>query len=182
MSSLKFQILFVICLFSSAILAQQSSNKLPNTWSGSFGVRIENAKFTGGLGPAISIGKVILSRNDDRLRFHPSLTYARFLNDPFANYGYQSNMLGLKADWDYDMIRINSFSIVTSIGGFVGNIFTSNTNNFYTGVSFPAGFRIAPRERKIAYVLRLLQLQTGTSDYFSGGSQIGIEMNLNKSM
>ena len=105
------------------------------------------------------------------------------------------NSLGLNLH--YDLIKYKSVSIVTTVGPFInysrGFFYNSynieDTNNrincfrlFYLGGNASIGIRVNPKNSRLAYEIRPIDLQFSivNDDYILIYSMIGIDFKLNK--
>lgn len=132
------------------------------------GVGIHMGNNTGGSGLVYTVGfqKEIWK---DRLRFNPNFSIGQYSSKilPKGGRDQHFNSLSLDAKLFFDLIKIESFSFVVGCGGFLNNTrgligtggdpddFTGKqeseyVSDYYIGGYIGGGFRINPKNKRIA--------------------------------
>lgn len=184
-----FLLLFLVCFKNYAQETEFSKTSIKTGIGLGFGSGIEED----GIGLVYQIGWQKSYGQNERFRINPSIVYGGFNSfaDDDNDQLFRMSILGLNIH--YDLIRYESVSIVTTIGGFAnytrgligtGAEFGSGESKFfseiYLGGNASWGFRIDNKKSKIAYELRPFNLYVGNKQFTLGYMMFGIDFKLRK--
>jgi len=187
--------LFVFLIMSNQSNAQETEFKRTSIRTG-IGIGFNEGKRETGMGLIYSIGWQKSFGKKNKLRLNPNLIIGGFLpigitdtRDQF----YRITSLGMNLH--YDLINYKSISIVTTGGGFLnysrgllgtGGWPEANNNNseyfssFYLGGNISLGIRINPKNSRLAYEFRPINVQFGNDYFMLGYLMFGIDIKLKK--
>lgn len=189
---LTLNILFIL-IMGNNLYSQDIDFKRTSIRTG-IGLGINEGRDETGMGLLYSIGIQKSYGNKGRLRVNPNLLFGGFF--PFAitdtrDQFYRITSLGLNIH--YDLLKYNSASIVTTIGGFAnftrgllgtGGWPEAHNNNseylytLYFGGNASIGLRINPKNSKLAYEIRPLNIQFGNKYFLLAYYMFGIDFKL----
>jgi hypothetical protein len=160
------------------------------------GIGINEGRWETGVGFVYSIGLQKSYGNKSRLRVNPNLLFGGFLpivitdtRDQF----YRITSLGINIH--YDLLKYKSVSIVTTIGGFTNysrgllgtggwpeanNSYSEYFYKIYFGGNTSLGLRINPKNSKLAFEIRPINIQFGNNYFLLGYYMFGIDFKLKK--
>ncbi|MEO6901768.1 MAG: hypothetical protein ABI315_01280 [Bacteroidia bacterium] len=160
------------------------------------GLGVNEGDIEVGLGMVYSVGWQQNVGEKNRLRINPNLTFGGFtpliISDAQDQF-YKITTLGLNIH--YDLIKYKGVSMVTTIGGFVNysrgllgtggrqNVNVSGSEYFhsiYFGGNASIGLRIEPKESKLAYEFRPINVHGGNKDFVLIYIMFGIDFKLRK--
>ena len=197
----KFKVLFMslmMLLMSYKSSAQETELNETSIRTG-FGIGSHDGIIFSEFGYIYSFGWQNSFGKKNKLRLNPNFLLGKFSSfgtlDIMHKYKYTIYSLGLNLH--YDLIKYKSVSIVTTVGSFINysrgffyNYYNlEDTNNrinyfrlFDLGGNASIGIRVNPKNSRLAYELRPidLQLSIGNEDFILGYSMIGIDFKLNK--
>ena len=176
--------LFVFLIMSNQSNAQETEFKRTSIRTG-IGIGYNEGKRETGMGLIYSIGWQKSFGKKNKLRLNPNLIIGIFLPNGFTDTRFQFyRITSLCMNLHYDLIKYKSISIVTTGGGFLnysrgprgllgtGGWSEANNNSLeyftslYFGGNFSYGIRINPKNSRLAYEFRPINVQLGNDDYF----------------
>lgn len=188
-------VLFTLLLMGNLSFAQDPEFKRTSLKTG-IGIGSNEGEKETGMGLLYSVGWQKSYGKKNKLRLNPNMVFGGFLpigitdtRDQF----YRITSTGL--DIHYDLIKRNAISIVTTGGGFVnysrgllgtGGMSEDNNNSstyiysFYFGGKVSAGIRIDPKNSKLAYEFRPVNVQFGNKGFVLGYFMFGIDFKFKK--
>ena len=187
--------ILVFLLIGSDLYSQEVEFKKISIRTG-IGLGINEGQREIGNGLVYSIGLQKSYGNKNRLRINPNIMFGGFL--PIAitdtrDQFYRISSLGVNVH--YDLIKYKAVSLETTGGGFLnysrgllgtGGWPEANNNNseyfysLYFGGNASIGLRINPKNSKLAYEIRPINIQFGNKDYFLWYFMFGIDFKFKK--
>jgi len=187
--------IFILLIIANPLYAQETEFNRTIIRTG-IGIGINEGHWEMGMGLLYSIGVQKSYGATERIRINPNLLIGGFL--PIAitdtrDQFYRISSLGLNIH--YDLIRYKAVSIVTTAGAFLnysrgllgtGGWPEANNNNseyffnLYFGGNLSIGLRINPKNSRLAYEFRPLNIQFGTDYFLLAYTMIGIDFKLSK--
>ncbi|MEK6153863.1 hypothetical protein WIW50_11410 [Flavobacteriaceae bacterium 3-367] len=189
----RFLVLLLFLSIMSNSHAQEVEFKRTSIRTG-IGIGYNEGKREHGMGLIYSIGWQKSYGENNRLRLNPNMIIGGFLpigitdtRDQF----YRITSLGLNLH--YDFLRHKMFSLVATAGGFINNSrgllgtggWPDENNNssryfntLYFGGNISAGIRVSPKNRKLAYEIRPLNIQVGNDFFVLGYLMFGIDFKI----
>jgi hypothetical protein len=160
------------------------------------GIGFNEGQRESGLGLIYSVGWQKSFGKKDKLRLNPNMIIGGF--SPIAitdtrDQFYRITSLGLNIH--YDLIKYKAVSLVTTGGGFInysrgllgtGGWPEANNDNseyfrsLYLGGNGSLGIRINPKNSKLAYEFRPINLHLGNDYYMLGYLMVGLDFKLKK--
>lgn len=188
-------LLLISLLTGSEVYSQETEYKKSSIRTG-IGIGINEGSREIGMGLIYSIGWQKSVGEKNKLRINPNMTIGGFL--PIAitdtrDQFYRITSLGININ--YDLIRYKAVSIVTTGGGFInysrgllGTGGWSDANNntseyfysLYYGGNASVGLRINPKQSKLAYEVRPINIHFGNNGFILGYLMFGIDFKLKK--
>ncbi len=184
-------IYIILLMFAgNKLLAQEVIEK--TSLSTAIGIGINEGLKETGNGLLYSVGWQKSYGAKSKLRMNPNLMIGSFspklISDVRDQY-YRITTLDVNAH--YDIVRVDAFSIVASVGGGInysrGLLGTGGMtyhdrsvyfNTIYLVGNASLGFRIAPKTKKVAYVIRPINLQVGNKGFVLGYFSFGLDFKL----
>ncbi len=160
------------------------------------GIGINEGHWETGMGLIYSIGWQKSYGKKNKLRLNPNMIIGGFI--PFAitdtrDQFYRITSLGLNLH--YDLVKYKAFSIVTTGGGFINysrgllgtggwpeanNNRSEYFNSFYLGGNVSFGLRVNPKNSRLAFEFRPINVQFGNDYFVLGYIMFGIDFKLKK--
>lgn len=188
-------LLLISLLTGTEVYSQETEYKKSSIRTG-IGIGINEGSREIGMGLIYSIGWQKSVGEKNKLRINPNMTIGGFL--PIAitytrDQFYRITSLGINIH--YDLIRYKAVSIVTTGGGFInysrGLLGTggwpdanNNTSEYfyslYYGGNASVGLRIDPKQSKLAYEVRPINIHLGNNGFILGYLMFGIDFKLKK--
>ncbi len=185
---IKALIIILLLLVTPNIFSQEPTN---SSLTYACGVGISDASNYVGSGLALQIG---YSRNifSDRLRLQPNILVGAYRAEGIQDVREQYfNSVSMRLSVNYDVLRYKIFSFNIETGGLVNatrgligtggeyNITESEyVNHWNYGIIMAGGFKIAPRESKIAIKIMPLNIHMGLDYFLEMHALAGIEIKL----
>ena len=188
-------LLLISLITGNNVYSQEIEFKKSSIRTG-IGIGINEGKREIGNGLIYSIGWQRSFGEKNKLRINPNMTFGGFLpigitdtRDQF----YRITTLGLNIH--YDLIKYKAVSIVTTVGGFMnysrgilgtGGWPEANNNSseyfysLYFGGNASIGLRIDPKNSKLAYEIRPINIHLGNKGFMLGYLMFGIDFKLKK--
>jgi hypothetical protein len=156
------------------------------------GIGVSDGYRTTGGGGLLSVGYQ-LDLLKDRLRLNPNLTFGYFNAKYVLDVRDQwFNSINLETIIYFDVIRIKAFSLTIGAGGVINNTkgllgpggfppAESNSDyisDWHYGGFLGGGFRINPKNSRIAIEIMPLNFHIGCDYYMEGFAKIGLEVKL----
>jgi hypothetical protein len=192
------KLLFGVVLFFIAVnfgYSQDTEFKKSSVKTG-IGIGINEGKREIGMGLIYSVGWQKSMGKKSRLRLNPNMTFGGFLplgitdtRDQF----YRITSMGINLH--YDLLKYKAVSIVTTGGGFMnysrgllgtGGWPEANNNrseyfySLYIGGNASVGLRIDPKNSKLAYEIRPINIHLGNKYFMLSYFMIGVDFKLKK--
>jgi hypothetical protein len=186
-------IYIILMLFvGNRLLSQEVLDKTSIRTAIGIGIN-EGLKETGN-GLLYSVGWQKRYGAKSKLRMNPNLMIGSFspklISDVRDQY-YRITTLDMNAH--YDIVRVDAFSIVASVGGGInysrgllgtGGMTYHDRSGYFNTIYFVGnaslGFRIAPKAKKVAYVIRPINLQVGNKGFVLGYFSFGLDFKLQR--
>ncbi len=156
------------------------------------GIGVSDGHRTTGGGGLLSVGYQ-LDLWKDRLRFNPNLTFGYFNAKHVQDVRDQwFNSINLETILYFDVIRLKAFSLTIGAGGLINNtkgllgtggyppseINSDYISDWHYGGFLGGGFRINPKNSRIAIEIMPLNFHVGPDYYMEGFAKIGLEVKL----
>lgn len=162
---------------------------------GGIGISFNGGEKEDGIGLIYSIGWQKSVSKNERLRINPNLIFGGFTSQLFLDASdkfYRVSSFGLNLN--YDLIKIKSFSLVTTGGGFVnysrgllgnggrgaGNIRSEYFYSIYFGGNAALAFRFENSSKSKALEIRPMSFQYGSKEFYLGYMMVAMDFKLKK--
>lgn len=190
----KLYLFFLLLFLYTALpfLNAQETSKPNLTYGIGYGY-FQSTQLVNGDGKILSTG-VEVPVWKDKIRFSPNLSIG-FLNASsfYGNFDQWMNPINLDIPVSFDIVRLGSFSLQTSIGVFINNTQGYINYDYYTwdtrsiprfrnfwamGACANIGFRIMPKKWKVGIELTPIQVHYGFIDFRQFDTSMGIIVKL----
>ncbi len=187
--------LVILLMAGNNIYSQEIEFRKSSIRAG-IGIGINEGKKEIGNGLVYSIGWQKSFGEKNKVRINPNMTFGGFLpiaiTDTRDQY-YRITSLGINIH--YDLIKFRAVSIVTTGGGFInysrgllgtGGWPDANNNSseyfysLYFGGNASIGLRIDPKNSKLAYEIRPINIHLGNKGFMLGYIMFGIDFKIKK--
>jgi hypothetical protein len=187
---MKFSLFFIFILLSITSAHAQDSLFSKNSikFNAGLGFADDGPNFLSGTGTSYSVG---YQRNiwRERLRFSPQISFGIYTSKGTQDVPDQFfNVINLQNNLYFDLVKYKAVSIVIAGGFFLntnrGLIAQSRFRNsryfieYNIGGSGGTGFRINPKNKRLAFDFMLLNLNFASSDFTESGIKIGLDYKL----
>ncbi len=187
---------FLLVLITTNTVFSQEKEFTGNSIKIGLGIGLNEGKRESGLGLIYSIGWQKSMGEKNRLRINPNMLIGGFTPIGFTDTRdqfFRITSLGLNIH--YHLIRYKSLSLVTTGGGFVnysrgllgtggwpdaGNNGSEYFYSLYFGGNASIGLRIDPKDSKIAYEIRPINIHLGNKGFVLGYLMAGIDFKLTR--
>ncbi len=187
--------ILILLFISNKLNAQETEFKRTSIRTG-IGIGFNEGKRETGMGLICSIGWQKSYGKKNKFRINPNLIIGEFtpirITDTRDQF-YRITSLGVNIH--YDLIKYKAFSLVTTGGGFINysrglfgtggspeanNNSSEYFNSFYFGGNASIGIRINPKNSKLVYEFRPINIQFGNDYFMLGYVMLGIDIKLKK--
>lgn len=196
-SQFKFLLLFltIFLLTGKDLYSQETEFKSTSIRTG-IGIGINDGHWETGTGIIYSIGYQKSYGKKNKLRLNPNMIIGGFvplgITDTRDQF-YRITSLGLNLH--YDLLKYKAFSVVTTGGGFMNysrgllgtggwpeanNNSSSYFHRLYFGGNLSLGLRINPKNSKLAYEFRPINVQFGNDYFLLSYLMFGMDFKLKK--
>jgi hypothetical protein len=187
--------LLILLVMSNKLNAQETEFKRASIRTG-IGIGFNEGKRETGMGLIYSIGWQKSYGKKNKLRINPNLIIGGFLPIGITDTRDQFyRITSLGTNIHYDLIKYKAFSFVTTGGIFINysrgllgtggwteanNNSSEYFNSFYFGGNASLGIRINPKNSRLAYEFRPINIQFGNNYFMLGYLMFGIDIKLKK--
>ena len=187
--------LFFFLIISIQSNAQETEFKRTSIRTG-IGIGFNEGKKETGMGLIYSIGWQKSFGNKNKLRLNPNMIIGGFLPIGITDTRHQFyRITSFGMNVHYDLIKYKSISIITTGGCFLnysrgllgtGGLPEANNNSseyfnsLYFGGNVSLGFRINPKNSRLAYEFRPINVQLGNDYFMLNYLMFGVDIKLKK--
>lgn len=189
-------LIFIVALLAEINIYSQDTKFKHTSIRTGVGIGINEGRRETGTGLIYSIGWQKSYGKKEKIRINPNMIFGGFIpigiTDTRDQY-YKVTSLGLNTH--YDIIKYKALSVVTTGGVFINysrgllgtggwpeanNNQSEYFNSLYYGGNISLGLRINPKNSKLAYEVRPIDMQFGNDYFLLAYLMFGIDIKINE--